>query len=67
MFDWATSIHIPGEMNFMAWINLSTAMLDPFVPNGRNKDDDTSKKLAPSSVSNATITPPVTSKKEETE
>jgi hypothetical protein len=37
MFDWATKIHIPEEMNFRTWTNLSTAMLDPFVPNKRNK------------------------------
>jgi ribosomal protein L16 Arg81 hydroxylase len=37
MFNWATKMHIPGEMNYLTWINLSTATLDPSAPNARNK------------------------------
>ena len=37
MFDWSTKIHIPSEIHFETWIYLSTATLDPYAPNARNK------------------------------
>ncbi len=37
MFDWSTKIHIPSEIHFETWIDLSTATLDPYAPNTRNK------------------------------
>jgi hypothetical protein len=38
MFDWSTGIHVPGETHFLTFINLSTATIDPFAPNARNKE-----------------------------
>jgi hypothetical protein len=37
MFDWSTKIHIPSEIHYETWINMSTTTLDPFAPNARNK------------------------------
>jgi hypothetical protein len=37
MFNWSTKIHIPSEIHYETWINMSAATLDPFAPNARNK------------------------------
>jgi hypothetical protein len=36
-FDWSTKIHIPCEFHYETWINLSTAILDLYALNARNK------------------------------
>jgi hypothetical protein len=36
MFDWSTKIHIPSEIHYETWIDLSTATLDLYAPNVRN-------------------------------